>query len=176
MWLELSSAHPCTEERLGDMRTTLRTLLWLNVLCLGMGIASVELLGVAGFVWWFGYAATILASLTVACVPAPDVDLRARIVAGFYLGAGSAVVVVAVHNGDTFDTTFHAFLCITAGPSFFAALTDMVSGQLAGPKEWDDKCETCGYCLIGLTEPRCPECSTPIPEQQAEFLKELQPR
>ncbi len=31
-------------------------------------------------------------------------------------------------------------------------------------------CESCGYCLYGLTEPRCPECGTPF---DADWLRRI---
>jgi hypothetical protein len=53
-----------------------------------------------------------------------------------------------------------------------------VAAFLNGPvrrwsRRWRGRCVHCGYCLTGLTEPRCPECGRPaklprqIPEQAA---------
>jgi len=33
---------------------------------------------------------------------------------------------------------------------------------LAAPEDVGPKCEKCGYSLIGLSDSRCPECSTPF--------------
>jgi hypothetical protein len=42
--------------------------------------------------------------------------------------------------------------------------------RLSKTSEIGPTCERCGYLLIGLVEPRCPECGEPFPKESVDSL------
>jgi len=42
--------------------------------------------------------------------------------------------------------------------------------RLSKPSDIGPTCERCGYLLIGLMEPRCPECGEPFPRADIRSL------
>jgi len=48
-------------------------------------------------------------------------------------------------------------------PAVVMAVIGLQAGEAVGRMQPMDECVYCGYSLIGLTEPRCPECGQPFP-------------
>gem|GEM_PF-2832980 len=53
-------------------------------------------------------------------------------------------------------------LCVLACTAVFATVTHGISRIIRRHEETGEVCLECGYCLRGLTSPRCPECGTPF--------------
>lgn len=87
---------------------------------------------------------------------------------------------------DTFGIEFGSFaadvIAMFIMGSCFYALVGFVFARLHAfvdskrRKRRRGFCITCGYCLRGLIEPRCPECNTPfVEEEKPSDRKQTQP-
>ena len=123
------------------------------------------------------YLVPVLACAIIASVPSRRVGYRTRAMAGVYLGLGFLFVINdyrTLVEDDLAQIAFRSSCCMIACMAVFATVTECISRLVGarGPK-WEF-CQKCGYCLFGLADPRCPECGTPIPEDQIKGLAAMQ--
>lgn len=99
--------------------------------------------------------------------------------AGFYLGLASSVVVNKYRRlveDNVSQIAFRCGLCFVGCMVLLPAVTHAISRFFEWRDRPSDRCAKCGYCLFGLEKPRCPECGTPIPQRQVEYLAWLERR
>jgi hypothetical protein len=113
-----------------------------------------------------------------ASLPSRRVRFRTRAAAGFYLGLAYTCVInsddrmLLVVSWATIVS--RSLTCLVGCAVAFPVLTHCIS-RLLGPGEPDlTCCQQCGYCLIGLPKPRCPECGTAISPERFSELTHLQ--
>ncbi len=83
------------------------------------------------------------------------------------IGITAAIELLFLHNRSyDFGRYFRAVLrspifhLIISIPAFLGLLSIFVRKATRHKRLGPEHCRTCGYLLTGLTEPRCPECST----------------
>lgn len=125
------------------------------------------------------YFVPVLVCAIMASLPSRQVSYRTRAMAGFYIGLGFLFALNddrSLAQDDMSRIIIRSLCCIIASTAIFAGVTECISRLLRRPeREWRF-CQNCGYCLLGLIDPRCPECGSPIPEEQAKELAAMQTR
>jgi len=111
------------------------------------------------------YLIPIVGCAVIASFPTRTANYRTRLVAGFYIGLAFLFVINDDRNlaqDALANIAIRSLSCLIAGTAIFGTVTQYISSLMGGSKNESDCCQKCGYLLLGLVEPRCPECGTPF--------------
>lgn len=152
-----------------------RTRVWLSVALAAVGIilvGSPPVVPARGHRLEIVSIVSAIACVLVVCTEKRRVGVFERLIASYALGTAYVFVRALMAssgmsyvNPGTF--TLHLVGVLILFMLIFVGLStgvDAIRGKHRRGGAFVDKphCLQCGYCLVGLVQPRCPECGTPF--------------